>query len=146
MEWNKDSFTLSTNKSLLDIEVIHRFLVRSYWAEGIPRSTVEQSIEHSLCFGLFDEGTQIGFARVISDHATFAYLSDVFVLEDYRGLGLSKWMMSCIQSMDSLQGLRRFMLATADAHGLYEQYGFKALSKPERLMEVLEPDIYKKAV
>ncbi|KEQ19240.1 GNAT family N-acetyltransferase [Endozoicomonas numazuensis] len=147
MEWIQDEFRISTDKSLLNIDIIHQFLTNSYWASGIPRKTVELSIEHSLCFGLYLDEKQIGFARVISDQATFAYLSDVFILPEHRGQGLSKWMMTCIQSVEGLQGLqglRRFMLATADAHGLYEQFGFKGLSLPERLMERLEPDIYQK--
>ncbi|MGI9281017.1 MAG: GNAT family N-acetyltransferase [Endozoicomonas sp.] len=142
MEWTKDEFRISTDKSLLDLDVVHLFLTNSYWASGIPRKTVELSIEHSLCFGLYLHEKQVGFARVISDQATFAYLSDVFILPDVRGQGLSKWMMSCIQSVEGLQGLRRFMLATADAHGLYEQFGFENLNKPERMMEKLVPDIY----
>jgi predicted GNAT family N-acyltransferase len=135
MEWLNDDFTLSTDKSLLNINTIHGFLVKSYWAQGIPRQTVELSIEHSLCFGLYRNEQQVGFARVISDRATFAYLSDVFVLETERGQGLGKWMMSCILSIPDFQKVRRFLLATADAHGLYRQFGFTGLSKPERMME-----------
>ncbi|WP_062268501.1 GNAT family N-acetyltransferase [Endozoicomonas arenosclerae] len=145
MEWQKGSFILSTDKALLKIDLIHEFLNNSYWAAGIPRSVVEQSVEHSMCFGLYQDDRQIGFARVISDHATFAYLSDVFILPEMRGLGLSKWLMECIQSIESLQGIRRFMLATADAHGLYEQFGFQSLEKPERIMEIMVSDIYQKA-
>ena len=143
IEEQKEDFLISTNKSRLDIEVIHGYLSHSYWAAHIPMRVIKKSIEHSLCFGIYYQDKQIGFSRIISDYATFAYLADVFVLEEYRGKGLSKWMMQVIMNHPELQGLRRWMLATFDAHGLYKQYGFNELARPDRLMEIVKPDIYK---
>lgn len=126
------------------MDVIYEFLTNCYWAKGIPRDVVARSIEHSLCFGIYHEaGEQIGFARVISDFATIAYLGDVFVLESHRGHGLSKWMMECILQHPALQGLRRWILLTRDAHGLYSQFGFTPLESAERYMELHRPDVYK---
>lgn len=126
------------------MDVIYEFLTNCYWAKGIPRDVVARSIEHSLCFGIYHEcGEQIGFARVISDFATIAYLGDVFVLESHRGHGLSKWMMECIMQHPALQGLRRWILLTRDAHGLYSQFGFTPLESAERYMELHRPDVYK---
>ncbi len=142
IEYTKDGFTISTDKSLLDVPAIHDFLANSsYWARNVPLSTVQKSIENSLCFGIYDDDAdrQVGFARVITDYAVFAYLADVFILEAYRGRGLAKWLMACIVSTPELQNLRRWMLATKDAHGLYAQYGFNPLSKPERFMEAFQP-------
>jgi N-acetylglutamate synthase-like GNAT family acetyltransferase len=145
MHWQKDEFTISTENNKLDIPCVHAYLSeRSYWAQGIPVETVRASIEGSLCFGVYEREKQIGFARVITDKATFAYLADVFIDEDYRGRGLSKWMMEMIMSHPELQGLRRWMLGTHDAHGLYAQYGFLPLDKPERVMQKIDPDIYRK--
>jgi len=113
------------------------------WAKGIPRETVARSIEHSLCFGVYDGGgKQVGFARVVSDFATVAYLGDVFILEPHRGRGLSKWMMGCITSHPALQGLRRWILLTRDAHALYAKFGFTPVAKPDRYMELHRPDVY----
>lgn len=136
-EFQKAAFIISTDKSKLNIELIHDYLSKhSYWAPNIPREIVERSIQNSLCFGLYHRNDQIGFARVTTDFATFGYLADVFILEDYRGRGLSKWLMECIfEKTPELQGFRRWSLATADAHGLYEQFGFTALARPERMME-----------
>jgi GNAT superfamily N-acetyltransferase len=142
MEWKRDGFTISTEKERLDREAIHEFLRGSYWAKGIPRELVDRSIENSLCFGLYDGETLVGFARVITDNATFGYLSDVFVLESHRGRGLATWFMEVVLAHPGLQGIRRWMLATADAHGLYRKVGFTALSRPERIMEKLLPDPY----
>lgn len=143
MKWQQGDFTVTDNREDLDIEVIHGFLCReSYWAEHIPRATIEKAMAHSLCFGLYHADKQIGFARAVSDHATFAYLADVFVLSDYRGRGLGKWLVSCILIHPELQGLRRWMLATLDAHGLYEQNGFVPLRHPEWFLEIHYPDIY----
>lgn len=129
----------------MDIPYIHRYLsLESYWAENIPVSVVERCIQGSLCFGIFKDNKQIGFARVISDFAVFAYLADVFVDEKYRGLGLSKWLMEVIVSHPDLQGLRRFMLATKDAHGLYQKFGFTPLNFHDRWMQIHNPDVYKK--
>jgi len=138
-------YRISTDPRSLDVDAIHAFLTRSYWAFGIPRATVAASIASSLCFGLFDGEAQIGFARVISDRATFAYLCDVYVLEDYRGRGLGKWLAEVVTSHPDLSGLRRFVLATRDAHGLYEKFGFTPLNKPEIFMEVFRPDVYENA-
>ena len=128
----------------MDIDFIHAFLTSSYWAEGISKEIIAKSIAGSLCFGVFSDEKQIGFARMITDGATFAYLADVFIDEAHRGKGLSKWLMEVILSHPDLQGLRRLMLATRDAHGLYAQYGFTPLTDPERLMQIVNPGIYKK--
>ena len=141
-EWRRHNYLISTDRGKLDRTVIHRFLEGSYWAKGIPREIVERGIENSLCFGLYDGERQIGFARIISDLSTFAYLADVFVLESERGRGLGVWLIETIKDHPQLQGLRRWMLATADAHGLYRKFGFTALSRPERIMEITDPDIY----
>jgi GNAT superfamily N-acetyltransferase len=126
----------------MDRAVIGEFLRSSYWAKGIPTATVEKSLVTSLCFALLDGERQVGFARVISDRATIAYLADVFVLPEYRGRGLSKWLMECVVGHPELQGLRRWMLGTRDAHGLYEKFGFTALKKPETFMERHNPNAY----
>ena len=141
----KENFSISTDKSKLDIAVIHDFLSRSYWSENIPVETVQKSIEGSMCFGVYDNGRQIGFARMVTDNATFAYLADVFIIEEYRGRGLSKWLVDLILSHPDLQGLRRILLATRDAHKLYKQFGFTLLNNPDRYMQIHNPDIYKNA-
>jgi N-acetylglutamate synthase-like GNAT family acetyltransferase/predicted metal-dependent hydrolase len=135
-------YEISTDPARLDVDVIHGFLSNSYWAKSIPRELVECSIRHSLCFGIFHDGKQIGFARVISDFATFAYLADVFVLIEHRGKGVSKQLMETILEHRDLQGLRRFMLATLDAHGLYKQFGFEPLDHPDRFMAIHSPNPY----
>ena len=129
--------TVSTDPALLDLDVIHGFLSRSYWAAGIPRELVDRALRHSLCFGAFADGRQVGFARVISDYATYAYVSDVFALESHRGRGVGKHLMAAIVAHPDLQGLRRWSLATRDAHGLYRQFGFTEPRHPERQMEIL---------
>ena len=140
---NDSSFQVSTDQTKLDIPMIYRFLSeQSTWAVGIGRPVVERAIENSLCFGGYLDGRQIAFARVITDFATFANLVDVFVLPPYRGRGFCKKMMEAIMAHPSLQGLRRFTLATTDAHGLYEQFGFETLAKPETYMERYQPNIY----
>jgi N-acetylglutamate synthase-like GNAT family acetyltransferase len=142
-ERHRDEFLISTDRARLDLDMIHRFLTNCYWAKGIPRETVKRSIEHALCFGIYDSsGAQIGFARVISDFATIAYLGDVFVLESHRGRGLGKWMMECIMLHPALQGLRRWILLTRDAHDLYKQFGFTPLKSADRYMELHRPDVY----
>ena len=134
-ESQKEGLLISTDKSKLDVSLIHDYLSNeSYWAKNIPVHIIEKSIDGSFCFGIYDNNKQVGFARVITDHATFAYLADVFVVEQYRGRGLSKWMMETIMTNPELQGLRRWLLATRDAHGLYARFGFTALDKPERIM------------
>jgi N-acetylglutamate synthase-like GNAT family acetyltransferase len=142
MEWTRDGLTISTDRSRLDRGAIHEFLRGSYWAKGIPRELVDRAIDNSLCFGLYNADRLVGFARVITDSTTFAYLSDVFVLESHRGRGLGTWFMESVLSHPDLQNLRRWMLATADAHGLYRRVGFTALSKPERIMEKLLANAY----
>lgn len=143
VEHRHGEFVLSTDRQRLDLDVVHGFLTNCYWAKGIPRETVVHSIEHSLCFGIYDgTGAQVGFARVVSDFATVAYLGDVFVLDSHRGRGLSKWMMLCIMQHPALQGLRRWILLTRDAHGLYSQFGFTPLKSADRYMELHRPDIY----
>ena len=144
IEYHHDSFLVTTDPARLDLDFIHGYLVRSYWAEGVPREIVERSIANSLCFGVYDANKQIGFARVITDYTTFAYLADVFIIEAHRGKGLSKFLMECIVKHPQLQGLRRWVLGTRDAHGLYAQYGFKPLANPDRFMERHDPDAYKR--
>ncbi|WP_105201607.1 GNAT family N-acetyltransferase [Pseudoalteromonas sp. T1lg10] len=136
-------YRISTNHEDLDFEVIYQFISQSYWAMGIPRATLRKAIDNSFCFGVFENGgKQVGFARLITDRATFAYLADVFVVEAHRGKGLSKWLVESIVSHPDVQGLRRMVLATRDAHGLYAQYGFKGIENPEILMQIWQPDIY----
>ena len=144
MDIQKGEFSINTDKTKLDYGIIHRFLRESYWAEGIPLETVKKGIEKSLCFGVYHQGRQIGFARVITDYATYAYLGDVFILANYRGRGLSKWLVEVITGHPELQGLRRWMLATRDAHGLYVQFGFKGLKAPDRWMEKHNPDVVRR--
>ncbi len=142
MEWRRETYLISTDREKLDRDLIHEFLRGSYWAKGIPREIVDHSIQNALCFGLYEGDRQIGFARIISDFVTFAYLADVFVLDSHRGRGLGKWLLEVIRAHPELQGLRRWMLATSDAQGLYRQFGFRPLERPERIMEIVVPDIY----
>jgi GNAT superfamily N-acetyltransferase len=135
MEWSKGEFEISTDRERLDFETIARFLNSSYWAKGRSMERIRKSIEHSLPFGMYKAGRLIGFARVVTDYATFAWIADLFVLAEFRGQGLSKWLMEVILSHPELQGFRRWVLATKDAHGLYEKYGFTPLLKPDRWME-----------
>jgi GNAT superfamily N-acetyltransferase len=140
--WN--GFLFSTDKNRLDHAYIHQFIsTKSYWAKGIPRSIVDQSIVNSIAFGIYEHNKQVGFARMISDLATFGYLADVFIDESYRKKGLSKHLLEFIFSIKEFENLRRIMLGTKDAHALYEKYNFKALASPERFMEIARPDIYK---
>jgi GNAT superfamily N-acetyltransferase len=143
VEHRRGEYLVSTDPARLDLDVIHGFLTNSYWAKGIPRDIVARSIEHSLCFGIYDgKGAQVGFARVVSDFATVAYLGDVFVIESHRGRGLSKWLMECVMRHPSLHGFRRWILLTRDAHGLYSQFGFTPVKSPERYMERHQPHVY----
>jgi len=138
--FEQKGFSISTDKNLLDVQLIYNFLDQdSYWARGIPVEVLQKAIANSMCFGVYKHNDQIGFARVITDNATFAYLCDVFILNNYRGLGLSKWLIQTIVNHPELQGLRRWSLATADAHGLYKQFGFTTITKPERFMEIFTP-------
>lgn len=137
-------YRISTDGTEMDLDKIHAFIVQSYWAYGIPFEVMKKAIENSLCFGVFTkQGEQVGFARMITDHATYAYLADVYVDKRHRSLGLAKWLMQVILDHPSLTGLRRIMLATKDAHGLYNQFGFTPLNKPEIFMEKWNPDVYK---
>ena len=141
-EYRHGQFLISTDRRRLNVDAIHAFLAECYWAKGIPKDVVVRSIQHSLCFGLYNQGKQIGFARVISDYATYAYIGDVFVLDEYRDQGLGKWLMQCIMEHPLLQDLRRWSLLTRDAHGLYEPFGFRSLKAPERWMEIHNPEVY----
>jgi GNAT superfamily N-acetyltransferase len=143
VEHRRGEFLISTDPARLDLDVIHGFLTNCYWAKGVPREVVARSIEHALCFGVYDgSGAQVAFARVISDFATVAYVGDVFVLDSHRGRGLGKWLMEAITAHPSLQGLRRWILTTRDAHGLYSQVGFTPVKFPERYMERHDPHVY----
>ena len=141
--WRKHGFVVSTDPALLDLDVVHVFLSECYWARGIPKKIVQRSICNSLCFGIYKSKRQVGFARVISDFATYAYVGDVFVVDQYRGQGLGKLVMQCVMQHPALQGLRRWSLLTRDAHGLYSQFGFRLLKSPERHMEIHNPDVYR---
>jgi GNAT superfamily N-acetyltransferase len=138
----RDEYTITTDPTDVDIDAVHAFLGDSYWARGIPRGVLERAIAGSLPFSLFHRDRQIGFARVITDRATYAYLADVYVLEEYRGQGFASWMMEVIVAHPDLQGLRRFALVTRDAQALYRKFGFAALHAPENHMEMRNPAVY----
>lgn len=144
-EWKRDGLLVSTAPEKQNVDAIHVFLTRSYWCEGIPRDVVEGAVRGSLCFGLFEDGAQVGLARVVTDFATFGYLCDVYVLESHRGRGHGKWLIECVMAHPQLKGLRRLNLATRDAHQLYTRFGFKPMAHPEVWMEWHKPDIYKAA-
>ena len=135
---------VTTDPAKIDREIVYRFLSQSYWARGIPRAVLERALANSLCFSLFDGEEQVGFARVVTDRASFAYLADVFVVPTHRGRGLSKLLMETIVAHPDLQGLRRWVLVTADAHGLYARYGFTPLAKVDGYMERWDPDVYQR--
>ena len=143
VESRRDDYVVSSDPARLDVDAIHAFLAASYWSPGIPKDVIERAIRGSLCFGLYHKDGQVGFARVVTDEATFAYLCDVYVLETHRGRGLGQWMMEVVMAHPSLQGLRRFHLVTRDAHGLYTKLGFKALENPEGHMEIRRRDVYR---
>jgi len=139
----KGEYLISTDEAALQFDVIHGYLSgESYWAQQLTPEQMRKAIAHSICFGVYRKERQIGFARVVSDHATFAYIGDVFIIEEFRGQGLSKWLMKTIIGHPELQWLRRWLLATRDAHKLYEQFGFVGLSHPQRWMEHTAPDAY----
>jgi GNAT superfamily N-acetyltransferase len=141
----QNEFCISTDKTKLDIDSIHQFLsTKAYWCLNIPRATVQTAIQHSLCFGVYQNRKQIGFARVISDFSTIAYLGDVYILEEYRGNGLSKWLLETVMQYPDLQGLRRWILLTGDAHSLYRQFGWTDLADPSKWMELHNKNVYSK--
>jgi len=140
----RDNYLITTDKARLDLHAVHQYLSKeSYWSRGIPFETVKKAAQHSLTFIVLCGEEQVGYARIISDYSTFAYLGDVYILEAHRGRGLSKWLMETIMEHPELQGLRRWILATSDAHGLYAQYGWKSIASPASWMEVHNPDVYK---
>lgn len=139
MQFRREDYLITTDKSKIDIEYVHQFLGNTYWAKNIPLDTFQRCINGSICYSVFHLTKQVGFARVVTDEATFAYLADVFIDENYRGKGLSRWLMEVIMAQPSLQGLRRFMLGTRDAHGLYEKFGFKRIENPEPWMQIHQP-------
>ncbi len=143
MQFTNSNYHLTTDRSTIDYQVVHGFLSNCYWAECIPLSTLKRAFDHSLCFSLFDDSEQVGFARVITDYATFAYLADVFIVESHRGRGLSQWMMECILAHPEVQDLKRWLLVTRDAHGLYAKNNFKPLSTPAMYMEINRMGIWK---
>ena len=142
-EWHRDGYSLSTDPSRLQLDVVHGFLTESYWAAGIPRETVARSIKGSITLGVYHGDKQVGFARVISDCATFAYLADVFIVEAHRGRGLARWMVECILALPELQGLRRWLLVTREAHALYRGAGFTEVRNPGGFMEIVRRDLYR---
>ena len=141
-EWVRGEFVISTDRARLDLDAVYDYISTSYWAAGMPRDVLERAVENSLIFGIYEGPRQAGFARAITDRATYAYLSDVFVLEEYRGRGLSKWLMECVLEHPDLQGLRRFALFTRDAQGLYERYGFGPPRGVSTYMERWTPNVY----
>ncbi len=147
--WRRDGYEVDTERTRLDRLLVRDFLARSYWAADVPQRVVDASCEGSRCFGLYAgperEAAQVGFARVVTDYATFGYLADVFVVEPHRGRGLSKWLVRCVLEDPALQGFRRWLLATRDAHGLYERFGFRPLAAPGKFMEIARPDLYTRA-
>jgi GNAT superfamily N-acetyltransferase len=144
VEWRRGGYAVSTDPDRLDVAATAAFLASTYWAPEISESTVRRSVEHSIAFGLYDGDKQVGFARVISDRATFAWVGDVFVVESHRGLGLGLWLMRCVRAHPELQELRRWILASTDARGLYAQLGFQPLSAPDRFMEIRDPDVHRR--
>jgi GNAT superfamily N-acetyltransferase len=141
----RGDYRITTDPEQFDVDAIHAYLSRSYWAEEIPKALVARSLQSSLSFGLFHARSQVGLARVVTDRATFAYLCDVYVLEEHRGQRLGKWLLEVVLAHPDLQGLRRFTLATRDAHGLYARYGFTPLAEPDTHMEIRRPGIYKQS-
>ncbi len=141
-QYTNGQYWITTETEKLNLDAIHAYLSRSFWAEGIPKQTVAKAIANSLCFGLFDRADQVGFARVVTDRATYAYLCDVYVLETHQGRGLGKWLIETVMAHPDLQGLRRFQLVTRDAHGLYNRHGFASPINPERHMEIFKHGMY----
>jgi GNAT superfamily N-acetyltransferase len=143
VDTERGEYRISTDPAKLDPPAVQAYLTHSYWAQAISLETVKRALHNSLCFGLYHRDTQIGLARIISDYATFAYLCDVYILESYRGKQLGKWLMECVMMHPELRNLRRFSLATRDAHAFYRRFGFQPVGRPERLMEIRNDDVYK---
>lgn len=142
MKWERNGYWISDDANDVDLDVAHEFLTSAYWCQNVPRETVEKSFDHSICFGVFRDQSMVGFARVVTDFSTFGYLADVFILEQHRNQGLALWLVQTILAHPELQGFRRWLLATKDAHALYAKLGFTPLEKPEMFMEILDPDVY----
>jgi GNAT superfamily N-acetyltransferase len=142
MIWERTPYRITDDPEAVDLAVVHEFLARSYWARGVPRETIARSIAHSLTFSLFVGDRQVGFARAVTDRATFAYLADVFVLEEHRARGLGGWLVATVLAHPELRGLRRWLLATRDAHALYRKFGFTSVADPSTLLTRHDPDIY----
>lgn len=142
-EWRREDYTVSTDPARLQLNVIHGFLTGSYWAAGIPRETVERSLRNSLCYGVYLGDTQVGFGRLVTDLATFAYVADVFILDAYRSRGLARWMARCMVETPELKGLRRWLLATRDAHAVYRGVGFETVTDTSRFMQILNREPYR---
>ena len=142
-EWKRNGYSISTDKSRIDLGMVHGFLSKSYWAENIPRHIVQNSIDNSLCFGVYHQQNQIGFARVVTDFSTFAYLADVFIVPEERGKGLTKWLMQIIVDHPKLQGLTKIHFGNQGCSRLYAQFGFTPFDKPERWMQKHDPEVYK---
>ncbi len=142
-EERRGEYAVTTDPSRVDVDVVHGYLARAYWSQGIPREIVERAVPRSLCFTLLEGDRQIGFARVVTDHTTYAYICDVFVLESHQGKGLGTWLMQCVVKYPEIKGLRRCQLVTRDAHELYRRVGFTEISKPERHMELVAPGVHK---
>jgi GNAT superfamily N-acetyltransferase len=140
-----DGIDISTDASRLDLDVLHAFLKEAYWSPGLPRAVLQRALDNSLCFGAYEGGRQVGFARVVTDRATFAWVCDVFVVPSHRGRGIASALMAALKAHPHLQGLRRWSLATRDAHALYRRHGFTPVARPERLMEILNPDVYRQS-
>ena len=144
IEWSRDGFEVSDDPGRLDLDTIHRFISKeSYWAEGISRGLLARAVHNSLCFGLYEGARQVGFARMVTDRATYGYLCDVYVDRENRGAGLGKWLVACVLEHPDLQGLRRIALMTRDAHDLYRPFGFHALPEATRYLEIHHPDVYR---
>jgi len=142
IESRQDDYLMSTDPAKLDAEAVHAFLTTAYWCQGISLGLLKKALANSLCFGIYHKGRQVGLSRVVTDYATYAYLCDVYVLEEHRGKGLGHWMVECVMTHPELQNLRRFTLATRDAHGIYAAFGFTSPKAPERQMERHDPDVY----
>ena len=146
-EWRRDDYTISTDPARIDLQAVHAFLTTSYWARGIPIDVMRRAVEQSVCFGIRHDatGTQVGFGRVVTDRATFGYLADVFVIESHRGRGLARFLMECVDAHPELQGFRRWVLLTRDAHGLYHRFGYTPIANADRYLERWAPDVYASA-